>query len=176
MFPDWDGLFDVIAPGREEHRGAPSELHPSLELWRWQDGNGDSPRQERPFTCVMAAFLWSAVFKEGTEVRGQSCMGDGHTEVTWQSLPSRQDKHAHLLASTHISKIFLHCMSWWVGGAHRARMPSPPCVDNTLIVNQPQNVHLTSKTSKPTLMLLQRNSVITAAGGWWSTAPRSAPH
>ena len=46
-FPDWDGLFDVIAPGGEEHQRASSGLHPPLDMWRWQDGNGDNPRWAR---------------------------------------------------------------------------------------------------------------------------------
>ena len=43
-FPDWDGLFDVIAFGGEEHQQTSTDLHPPIEEWRWQNGNGEQPR------------------------------------------------------------------------------------------------------------------------------------
>ena len=51
-FPDWDGLFDVIALGNNEHLGVPSELHPSLELWRMSEGKPDSLRCERTVSSL----------------------------------------------------------------------------------------------------------------------------
>jgi hypothetical protein len=53
-FPDWNALYDVIAPGSEERRRPAPGFHPPLDDWRWQNGNAEYPRRDTSQTHVLA--------------------------------------------------------------------------------------------------------------------------